>query len=1161
MKRLLLAFLLLVGPIWADTTMQIRNGVLQTDLNANNFSIINLKLPVNPNDAANKAYVDANIGGGGGTGLPIMSGQAGKFLTTDGTIALWSLIPFSAITSTPTTLVGYGITDPVVLTTGSYSNPTWITSLVWSKITGTPTTLSGYGIATPLPISAIPTGTSSTTVAIGNDNRFSSSVTGLRKSSGLGSTDVAATPNTDYVTPDSAGRTALGLVIGTNVQAFDADLSSLAAISSIGVIPYRSAADTWQTVSIGSGLSFTGGVLSATGGIPGGEITSPSSPTPPYAANVLSVFADATGDVITTGNFTGVPVLTAGIVTASAQLAVANGGTGLSTIALGDILYGSSTNVISRLSANSVSTNKYLRSVSLGAPSWQQIPFSDLSSTPTSISGYGITDSFALANNFSELGTSPGNKATARTNLGVAISGTSTPGDVEAWDADLASFAAIASTNVIPYRSGANTWGTVTIGTGLSFTAGTLAIALGAPDVLSDVITSTDGQLTVFSGTTGKHIRTGSVPSAILKTNASSVVSAAAPNLDYFVGSESTFATPGTSPAPIAWTAGKVVMQEGSSLTIADGYSLLPVANTFAPGTIITFLDYTTTGNFGRNFRPANNGVDKLDGLLFTAWAPNWLRPFIAGGLTPAQGTYQFKTNGADSWVSVYANGRATKVQSPNDARQYITFNVENQPTATHNTINFYGGGDSSTVGDLAKTPGQFVVGFNGSDPTGPTTLGVLQTDAVHPTDLAYREAEVNNAAIIDNGSGAVPRYTYVVTPADGTIDTIRLSATTLPGPVTIYVPPAANYLASEPLVFFDSAGTINDTQTITLVSSTLSVPPDTFNGNPSVTIKSPTILTMKSDGAGNWTYVDPTATSPIIPVSGYLTLPTGAAISKQVDQTLSEQHWIVNSDPSGTTTLTIQQARDGERGYIRFNHNSTGGDTFKIANSGTPSGGGGTLYLSTTANVIDEIEWRMIGTIISARPTALNVTGQVVTCGGSAWGEHAGGTLSAVYNPLGTNSTRTYVANRFTASLGSSPTGPHTTSFCSVRVPLYKSAAISPTVTITQYVFADGGAGTPGALIASSNPIAASSVTATDATAAASTPTTFTYNAPVNLTASTTYFLAYGSSATGSNNFKVGTNISGSVQGATSDGSTVGGNLVWTAITGTAPWYWTALF
>lgn len=34
---------------------------------------------------------------------------------------------------------------------GSYSNPTWITALAWSKITSTPTTLSGYGITDAVP--------------------------------------------------------------------------------------------------------------------------------------------------------------------------------------------------------------------------------------------------------------------------------------------------------------------------------------------------------------------------------------------------------------------------------------------------------------------------------------------------------------------------------------------------------------------------------------------------------------------------------------------------------------------------------------------------------------------------------------------------------------------------------------------------------------------------------------------------------------------------------------------------------------------------------------------------------------------------------------------------------------------------------------------------
>ena len=56
----------------------------------------------------------------------------------DGTISVSSL-SFSLLTGTPTTLAGYGITDPIALTSGSYANPAWITSLAYSKLTGAPT--------------------------------------------------------------------------------------------------------------------------------------------------------------------------------------------------------------------------------------------------------------------------------------------------------------------------------------------------------------------------------------------------------------------------------------------------------------------------------------------------------------------------------------------------------------------------------------------------------------------------------------------------------------------------------------------------------------------------------------------------------------------------------------------------------------------------------------------------------------------------------------------------------------------------------------------------------------------------------------------------------------------------------------------------------------
>lgn len=49
-------------------------------------------------------------------------------------------------------LADSGIDDiNVVVTTGSYSNPAWITALSWSKISSTPTTLSGYGITDAVP--------------------------------------------------------------------------------------------------------------------------------------------------------------------------------------------------------------------------------------------------------------------------------------------------------------------------------------------------------------------------------------------------------------------------------------------------------------------------------------------------------------------------------------------------------------------------------------------------------------------------------------------------------------------------------------------------------------------------------------------------------------------------------------------------------------------------------------------------------------------------------------------------------------------------------------------------------------------------------------------------------------------------------------------------
>jgi len=66
-----------------------------------------------------------------------------------------------------------------------------------------------------------------------------------------------------------AARNALGLLSSTGgpFQPLDGDLTAIAALTGVNVIYYRSGTDAWSPVTIGSGLTFSGGTLSSTSGI------------------------------------------------------------------------------------------------------------------------------------------------------------------------------------------------------------------------------------------------------------------------------------------------------------------------------------------------------------------------------------------------------------------------------------------------------------------------------------------------------------------------------------------------------------------------------------------------------------------------------------------------------------------------------------------------------------------------------------------------------------------------------------------------------------------------------------------------------------------------------------------------------------------------------
>lgn len=165
-------------------------------------------------------------------------------------------------TGTSGTLVGsFSPTGLAVTGTGSYTGTLSAASLT---LTSALAVAQGGTGATSASAARTALG-----LAIGSDVQAFSSVlstyAGINPSANvqtlLGSADFAAC------------RSNLGLVIGTNVQAYDADLSALAALSGTNTIYYRSASNTWSAVTIGSNLTFSGGTLSASGG-GGGSVTS-----------------------------------------------------------------------------------------------------------------------------------------------------------------------------------------------------------------------------------------------------------------------------------------------------------------------------------------------------------------------------------------------------------------------------------------------------------------------------------------------------------------------------------------------------------------------------------------------------------------------------------------------------------------------------------------------------------------------------------------------------------------------------------------------------------------------------------------------------------------------------------------------------------------------
>lgn len=191
-----------------------------------------------------------------------------------------------------------------------------------SKLTVTPNGSGDYQLQ-------INTGTTSGTVAIGNDTRFPANVTGLRKSSGAGSTDIAAVAKTDYwdtsVFVASGASHAKGLVPDPGASAGS---TKFLREDGTWVVPAGSGTVTSVGLALpGSVFSISGSPVTTTGTLTGAFVnqnanlifagpTSGGAAAPTFRAHVFNDIAALVGtgaSNIAVGNDTRFPASVTGL--------------------------------------------------------------------------------------------------------------------------------------------------------------------------------------------------------------------------------------------------------------------------------------------------------------------------------------------------------------------------------------------------------------------------------------------------------------------------------------------------------------------------------------------------------------------------------------------------------------------------------------------------------------------------------------------------------------------------------------------------------------------------------------------------------------------------------------------------------------------------------
>jgi hypothetical protein len=307
---------------------------------------------------------------------PLMTGNSGRFLTTNGTIMSWVNIAGTDVTG-------------AALTETDDTNVTMV-------LGGTPSTAllrsvsMTLGWAGQLAVSRGGTGANSLQgVLIGNLTAPVTAVTGI------GGQLLRANPSTgvyEFFTPSymSNPMTTLGDIIYGNAAGAPTRLAANSTANNMYLRSVSSGIPSWASIAGGdiTGAALTEvddtNVTCTLGGTPANALLRSVSLTFGWTGQ-LSVPRGGTGVATLTGvvigNGTGVMTGVAGTSEQLLRRNTANTAyefftpTFLSNpmTSLGDIIYGNAAGAPLRLGANATSTNKFLRSVNGGAPSWEEV--------------------------------------------------------------------------------------------------------------------------------------------------------------------------------------------------------------------------------------------------------------------------------------------------------------------------------------------------------------------------------------------------------------------------------------------------------------------------------------------------------------------------------------------------------------------------------------------------------------------------------------------------------------------------------------------------------------------------------------------------------------------------------------------------------------------